>query len=134
MWDETEGHWPILNHNQNVSDRAQVGRQFRGLPLEARIRQVYGDSAHIDWRELGAPFDLIFVNGCHDFPYVRSDTENARRHAKVGGEIVWHDYGMIGHVCRAVDEFAVAASGFRVQAIEGTRLALAFRSEKSDRS
>jgi hypothetical protein len=37
----------------NISDRAQVGRQFRGHPLEARIHQVYGDSAQIDWRELG---------------------------------------------------------------------------------
>ena len=64
----------------NLTPRNQLGRQYKGHPLAARIRQVFGDSGQMNWGDLGGPFDLVFIDGCHTEPYVRSDSENAMRH------------------------------------------------------
>jgi predicted O-methyltransferase YrrM len=109
----------------NLTERHQLGRQTKGHPLAGRIRQVYGDSAELDWATLGGPFDLVFIDGCHSEAYVRSDTSNALKHLKPGGAIVWHDYGMIPEVSGVVDRFARDVTTMRVCAIEGTRLAIA---------
>ena len=85
---------------------------------------MLGDSTKLDWKtELAGPFDLIFIDGGHKYDAVRRDTQNAMESVATGGLIVWHDYGMIQDVSRAVDEAAVH---MRVSAIRGTRLAVAF--------
>jgi hypothetical protein len=43
---------------------------------------------------------------------------------KPGGLIVWHDYGMIEDVSRAVDEWS-RETGISVSIVTGTRLAVA---------
>jgi predicted O-methyltransferase YrrM len=119
-WD---GHfvYDVPNSHWNISDRNRVGIQFRETPYESRIRQILGDSARLDWQALDPPFDLIFVDGCHYYDYVRKDTENALRCLRPGGVIVWHDYGDFKDVSRAVDETAKRITAF---AIRGTRLAI----------
>jgi predicted O-methyltransferase YrrM len=111
----------------NLTPRGELGRQYRGHPYASRIRQVYGDSAKLDWGALGGPFDLIFIDGCHSESYVRSDSLNALGQLAPAGVIVWHDYGMIADVSRAVDRLAQEATGLRISAIEGTRLAVGLR-------
>ena len=108
----------------NLTPRDQLGRQIKGHPLSARIRQVFGDSASLDWESLGGPFDLVFVDGCHSEAYVQSDSQNAIRHLIPGGAIVWHDYGMISAVSNVVDRLARETTTMTVFAIEGTRLAI----------
>lgn len=107
----------------NVTNRQRVGSQAREGELTGKIRQVFGDSATLDWSKLGGPFDLIFIDGCHFYDYVVSDTANALKHLSPGGIVVWHDYGMIEDVSRAVDE---ATQSMRAFAIAGTRLAVGF--------
>jgi predicted O-methyltransferase YrrM len=114
----------------NLTDRAQLGRQFKDHPLTSRIRQVFGDSARLDWTILGPPFDLVFIDGCHHYPYVKSDTENARAHLRSGGAIAWHDYGMVADVSRLVDEVARTAEELSVYAIEATRLAVGIKTKQ----
>ena len=106
---------------ENFTGGASAGAQFRNTRYAPKIKQVYGDSAVIDWSDLGGPFDMIFIDGNHYYNYVKSDTEKALNCLVVGGLIVWHDYGMIEDVSRAVDEIA---SEVRVIAIRGTRLAV----------
>ena len=65
---------------------------------------------------------MAFIDGCHAYEYVRKDTENALRAVRKGGVVMWHDYGMIKEVSRAVDEFARQLD---VKVIRGTRIALA---------
>jgi predicted O-methyltransferase YrrM len=102
----------------NLGDRDQLGRQFAGCD---RVHQIYGDSAALDWSTFGGPFDLIFVDGCHDRPYVESDTANALKVLADDGVVVWHDYGMLPAVSDVVDSLI----GERpVWALEGTRLAV----------
>ncbi len=105
----------------NFTGPASAAAQFRNTAYATRIKQVYGDSAAIDWARLGGPFDLIFIDGGHSYEYVRSDTTNAFACLAEGGLVIWHDYGMIDDVSRAVDELDGTASVF---AIRGTRLAV----------
>jgi predicted O-methyltransferase YrrM len=105
----------------NLGDRNQLGRQFAGCD---RVQQVYGDSATLDWSTFGGPFDLIFIDGCHDKPYVESDTANAFKVLAEDGVILWHDYGMLPAVSEVVDALA---GDHPVWAIEGTRLAVQIR-------
>jgi predicted O-methyltransferase YrrM len=108
----------------NLTDRNDLGRQYRGRPVFNRIRQVYGDSAALNWNSLGGPFDLVFIDGCHSEPYVLSDSRNAIDHLAPGGVLIWHDYGMIPAVSRVVDRLAREGTKMKIYALEGTRLAV----------
>jgi predicted O-methyltransferase YrrM len=113
----------------NLTVREEVGRQYRGQRLSHRITQVYGDSAKLDWDELGGPFDLVFIDGCHSEAYVRSDSQNALKHLAARGVIVWHDYGMIPEVSSVIDQLAAENPTIEVYAVEGTRLAVGLKPE-----
>lgn len=107
---------------RNMTDRRIVGEQFKGHEEEKKIVQVFGDSAKIDFSTLGGPFDFAFIDGCHDYAYVKSDTDNVLKVMRSGGIIMWHDYAMMEPVSRAVDEYRGKID--RMVAIEGTRIAL----------
>jgi predicted O-methyltransferase YrrM len=108
----------------NLTPRDQLARQHKIHELGARVRQVYGDSAKLDWATLGGPFDLIFIDGSHEEKYVRSDSENALKHLRPGGIILWHDYGLFPAVSRVVDSVAKEARSMKAYVLEGTRLAI----------
>jgi len=108
----------------NLTPRDQLGRQFQGHRLSAGIRQVYGDSAKLDWGTLGDPFDLIFIDGCHSEAYVRADSQNALDHLAPRGVILWHDYGAFVEVSNVVDRLARESCRLKIFALEGTRLAI----------
>jgi predicted O-methyltransferase YrrM len=109
---------------KNVTDRSKVGGQYRQSAYAGQVTQVFGDSAKLDYDTLSGPFDFAFIDGCHFYDYVKVDTENCVSHMRPGGLVVWHDYGMIEDVSRAVDEWS-AASGIPVSVVAGTRLAIA---------
>lgn len=97
-------------------------RQYVGHPAASRIQQVYGDSARLDWKALGGPFDLAFIDGDHSPPYVAGDTRNVLSVLVPGGIVLWHDYHW--HPVSAVVDGAVAR-GASIQWIRSTRLAVA---------
>lgn len=106
----------------NAATGNHTGRQFIDSPHADRITQLWGDSAEFDWDAHG-PFDFILIDGCHTYEYAVSDTRNALRVLRPGGAIVWHDYGMLEDVSRAVDE---CSRHIKARAIQGTRLAVGF--------
>ena len=105
----------------NATGLERVGSHFRDTPFEQRITSVFCDSATLDWSTLPGPFDLIFIDGNHAHVYVVRDTENAIRQLRPNGIILWHDYGSIEDVSRAVDTFA---GTLRISAIRSTSLAI----------
>ena len=111
----------IPKSSRNVTDRSRLGLQYRDTPYAEKIRQVLADSATLDWSSFQKPFDLAFIDGCHHYEYVKSDTRNVRKCLKPGGVLVWHDYGESADVSRAVDE---AATEMPVKAVSGTRFAI----------
>lgn len=116
-WDQRYGI-DVPDIYDNVTDRAGVGIQFREHACNTRIRQVFGDSAKVDFGALGGKFDFVFIDGNHHHDYVVSDTRKALDVLNPGGVIAWHDYGMMEDVSRAVD----GESRLQKHAIRGTRL------------
>ena len=114
---ESQGR-PIFN----AVGPAVVGSQFRGTPHEAHFRQVLADSTRLDYATLPAPFDAIIIDGCHDYEFVREDTEKAMGQVRPGGILLWHDYGEFAGATRVVGELARTHD---CKAILGTRLAVA---------
>jgi predicted O-methyltransferase YrrM len=113
----------VPNLSINVEKRTKIGSQFKNTKYEKKIKQIFSDSAKIDWSRLSIPFDIVFIDGCHYYEYVKMDTQNSLRHLKSGGILIWHDYGMYKDVSKVVDE---TAKKIRVKAIRGTRLAVGF--------
>lgn len=107
----------------NVTDRTKVGLQYKNTQYSRKIIQIFGDSTKINWSKMSTPFDIVFIDGCHYYEYVKKDTKNALKHLKSGGLLIWHDYGMIKDVSQVVDE---TAERIKVNAIQGTRLAIGF--------
>ena len=120
--------YDVPNSRWNVTNLHNIGIQYQRTPYEERIRQVYGDSARVDFESLTPPFDMVFVDGCHFRDYVRKDTENAFKYLRPGGVVVWHDYGDIKDVSRVVDE---AAQDLTAYVVRGTRLAVGWKGEWS---
>jgi hypothetical protein len=120
-------HYKVPKSFLNVTDGTGIGKQYLESQYEAQITQVLGDSAQLDWEKLGGPFDLILIDGCHHYDYVKMDTQNSFKHLAPDGVIVWHDYGMIKDVSRLVDEVAKKHNVF---SLRGTRIAV-YRKEQN---
>lgn len=60
---------------------------------KANITHLTGNSLTYDYASLNKKFDLLFIDGNHDFDFVKSDTENIFKHLIHDKSIiVWHDY------------------------------------------
>jgi len=111
----------ISRFSNNAQEFKNIGIQYKGTEFENRIVQIYEDSAKIDYDKFGPLFDLVFIDGCHDYVYVKSDYEKVIKYVRKGGIIIWHDYGMIRDVAKFVDELSVNRV---IHVVSGTRLAL----------
>jgi predicted O-methyltransferase YrrM len=111
----------VDSENQNVA-AGGVGRRFMGTPESSRIRQLLGDSTKFDYQPYAGSMDLVFVDACHQYEFVRSDSANALRLVRPGGVVLWHDYelGWPG-VVKAVDALR---SAHPIVHVAGTALAL----------
>jgi hypothetical protein len=60
----------------------------------SNIRHWEGNSRDFDYSQLEGPYDLVFIDGDHSYPMVKSDTEKVFAHLLHKDSIVvWHDYG-----------------------------------------
>ncbi len=68
---------------------------FVGSSFEERVTFLRGDSNVYDFAPLHGKMDMLFVDGGHELPTLRSDTENAFKmlSADHASCIAWHDYG-----------------------------------------
>jgi hypothetical protein len=81
------GEHPSLDYAARI---AQIHREFglsapmilKGLSFDPRVQQVA--------REEG-PYDLVFIDGCHDYPVVVDDIEVYSAMVKTGGYLVLDD-------------------------------------------
>jgi hypothetical protein len=101
--------------------RRVVGREFKGQPVAPRIRQHFGDTAVIDFREFGKP-TFFFIDGAHTYEYCKQDSEKCFALCGGTGTFLWHDCD-IGHpgVVEFISEWR--GMGRNIVKIEGTALA-----------
>jgi len=62
-----------------------------GLKEENLVR-IIADSTKFNFTPYKEYFDMVFVDGGHEYNIVKSDTENGFMILKKGGIIAWHDY------------------------------------------
>jgi len=89
--------------------------------LRPRIRFLQQDSAVFDEIPYAGRMDFVFVDGAHNYDYVRNDSEKGWRMLRPGGIIAWHD-------CRVQDPGVVRfllESSYAPARINGTTLAFA---------
>jgi hypothetical protein len=98
-----------------------VGREYKGQPVESHIRQHFGDTAVINFQELGKP-DFFFIDGSHTYEYCKQDSEKCFALCQRAGTFLWHDCDT-GHpgVIQFVKEWR--GLGRSIVRIEGTTLA-----------
>jgi len=66
---------------------------YAGTDVEHKIVQIYADSATYDYAtNFSQKFDLIFIDGSHDYDHVKIDSANALEWVAHNGFVVWHDY------------------------------------------
>jgi predicted O-methyltransferase YrrM len=114
-----------------VTDDAHIAAHARSTeylyhahPTGKKVKQLYGDSAQLDFTAYHERVDLFFVDGAHSYEYVRSDSLNALLCTRRGGVIVWHDYGRWGvnGVSRWLHE--LARTGKDICRLPGSSLAI----------
>jgi hypothetical protein len=76
------------------------------------VIQLQGDTATFDFRPWYGTRDFVFVDACHEYEYVRNDTEIALRLLMKDGIVMWHDYGSWTGVTRALNEFYLKDARF----------------------
>lgn len=95
---------PISAGERRYVEKAVVGEKFLATPEQQRIVQLFGDSASFDYFPFENKMDCVFVDGCHDYAYVKNDTTHALRLLKEKGIILWHDYLTYESVSRYLNE------------------------------
>lgn len=91
--------------------------------LRPRIQFLKSDSAKYDESRLVGKMDFVFVDGAHNFDYVKNDSDKGWRMLRSGGIIAWHD-------CRHQDPGVVRyllQSSYQPVRIAGTTVAYAVK-------
>lgn len=75
------------------AQKSVSGERFINHPQQAKITQVFGDSASFDFGPYKGAMDLVFIDGSHAADYVLNDTVKAFEMIKGKGSVIlWHDY------------------------------------------
>ncbi len=91
--------------------------------LRPRIQFLKCDSAKFDETPFLGKMDFVFVDGAHNFDYVKNDSEKGWRMLSRGGIIAWHD-------CRHQDPGVVRyllQNPFKPTLVAGTTVAFAVK-------
>jgi hypothetical protein len=100
----------------------QLGKAFRGTPLESRIVQHTGDTATYDYSVIPGPVSFFLIDGSHTYEYARNDTMRSFALAEGDCTFLWHDCelytpGVLKCLVELIDV------GLPVVRVEGTALA-----------
>lgn len=123
---DLETRFSLAKGERHMVDKPKPGARYEkhratSPAAVGKIHQLLGDSATFDYSPYRDSCSLVFVDGSHQYDYVMSDTRAAMDMVKVGGVIVWHDYGVWEDVTRALDEFEQRGA-YGLRNIRGTSL------------
>lgn len=102
----------------------EIGSAYRSANHNGRIQQLFGDSQCFHFEPFHKTVDLVLIDACHLYDYVITDSQNAFQLLGERGAILWHDFGNLLGVNRAVKHLALQHPIFH---LEGTWLALYLR-------
>jgi Methyltransferase domain len=87
---ENDNVTQIMKDDFHLIARRKVGREYRGTPYEARIRQHFVDTAIWDFSE-AAGATLFFIDGSHTYDYCKNDSNRCYELCHGKGIFLWHD-------------------------------------------
>jgi predicted O-methyltransferase YrrM len=96
-----DGHVTTLDLPPTVFDATQnpggitgagIGLVYRDSPAAGRITQLLEDSLAFDATPHAEQYDLVLVDGAHEFRHGVADTRSALRLVAPGGVILWDDF------------------------------------------
>ena len=112
-----------------VMPASEIGSAYRNVNGHGKIHQLLGDSRAFDYQPFRKTMDLVLIDACHMYDYVMADSQNAFELLGERGAILWHDFGNLLDVNRAVKALAQKHPIFH---LEGTWLALYLRGMSLD--
>lgn len=82
-----------------------VGRAYADSSAAHKVVQLLQDSLRFDATEYSGQFDLVLVDGGHEFEHGVADTRSALQLVKPGGMILWDDFepywhGLVRGICQ----------------------------------
>jgi predicted O-methyltransferase YrrM len=106
-----------------LSKKNIARRVYKNDPMGRKIIELFGDSEKFDYSPYYGKIDMVFIDGNHSYPYVKSDTENAFKMLSDQGVIIWHDFDYIIH--RDVFKYLNRLSEeYKIYSIPHTRFAI----------
>ncbi len=130
-WEPSRDLWsknPVSeSSNENSEDqRVTIGSMYLGSDCEAKIVQLYGDSATFDFSPYLNSMDFVFIDASHEYQTKLSDSKTALKLLRNGeGIILWHDYREYAFEegVKALNECYSEIKGFEdLRHIEGTTM------------
>jgi hypothetical protein len=111
----------VLDADRDVYPE-RSGAKFRETWYAQRIYQLFGDSQTFDFSPYYGRMDLVFVDACHHYEFVKTDSENAIKMMSPHAIILWHDYADYAPgVVQALNELSAKKQLFHLQ---GTSLVI----------
>jgi predicted O-methyltransferase YrrM len=109
----------------NYIDKAEIGARIPSSPHAPHITMLRGDSATFDYSPYHGSVDVAFVDACHEYDYVLSDSRHAATMLRsTGGTIVWHDYSVWTGVTKALNELHRSGEFGPLRRIDGTTMVI----------
>lgn len=108
-------------HNNDTRNLTKIGHLIED-EKNHKIQIIREDSSKLNFKESIGNVDLVFIDGCHQFEYVKMDSINSFEILNLNGFLIWHDYGYVGDVSLFVDKWATQIKR-KVKRIAGTRIA-----------
>ena len=103
----------------------KLGRLVHELQLDQdhRFQQLLGNSLEFDPEPYRDSIELGFVDGAHDYEFVKNDTEKMAIMMSNRGLVFWHDYGGSGQYRPLARYLEAVGRKIPVSRIAGTTLA-----------
>jgi predicted O-methyltransferase YrrM len=109
-----------LDWEKGIDDRV-IAQRLRDSAVAPRVRQIFGDSMKFDPMPYSNSMDFIWVDACHEYEFVKNDTNKSWEMLKPGGTIAWHD---LTYTCPGVvQHLREVAQSRTVHRISGTNVA-----------
>ena len=75
-------------HERTIESHLMFSKELKN------VTQLRGDSRKFDFKSLEVRFDLLFIDGDHQYDVILNDTRNLFKHlVHENSVVVWHDYG-----------------------------------------
>jgi predicted O-methyltransferase YrrM len=79
--------------------------QGQNSKIVNRIKQVWEDTARLNFRLFKNKIDFLFIDASHSYENCKNDSNNAHKLIKAGGIVYWHDFNGWPGVTEALNEY-----------------------------